>query len=111
MSISLLFVLIEIRQFFKIVSKLRKKGEKLNVLENLTKTFKRAVGVAQCRPPPFYSARKLQEVRFGHAPVWSRDYAPIPYLNSEAQETDCSRAVTAEGSSGGSGEKGNNRCM
>lgn len=64
-----------------------------------------------CRPPPFYGARKLQEVRFGHAPGRPRDYVPIPYLNWEARETDCSWAATAEGASGSSGEKGNNRWM
>lgn len=53
-----------------------------------------------CRPPPFYSARKLREARFGHAPVWPRDFVPTPYLNSEARETDSSSAVTAEGASG-----------
>lgn len=31
----------------------------------------------------------LQRDKAGHAPIWPRDYVPIPYLNSEARETDC----------------------
>lgn len=89
------------------MSNLRKKKGKSKNFENLRKTFKRAVGVARHVGLLHLTARESCK-RFALAtpPGRPRDYVPIPYLNTEARETDCPWAVTAEGASGSSGEKG-----